>query len=261
MQIKVIVATHKNYRMPEDNMYVPVHVGRQLSGVKEENTDNNDIVPVCDMTGDNTGDNISEKNKNFCELTAMYWAWKNLDAEYIGLSHYRRHFAENSDKDKWNRILTNQTAEELLTRYPAILPKKRDYYIETTYQQYIHAHNKQDLDETENILKEFYPEYMAAYNNVMASTKGHRFNMMIMRRDIFDSYCEWLFDILFEERLDISDYSDNDKRVFGFVSERLLDVWIYTNNVKFTELPVVNMENQNWLKKGTNFLKRKFIGK
>lgn len=263
MQIKVIVATHKDYRMPDDNMYLPVHVGRALSKPAANYIADNGITKICDMTGDNTGDNISEKNKNFCELTAMYWAWKNLDADYIGISHYRRHFAENSDSDKWNRILTNQHAEELLLKYPVILPKKRDYYIETTYQQYVHAHNKQDLDETESILTEFYPEYIKAYKQVMDSTKGHRFNMLVMRRDVFDRYCTWLFDILFklEQRLDISQYSDNDKRVFGFVSERLLDVWIYTNNIKFTELPVVNMENQNWLKKGTNFLKRKFIGK
>ena len=256
MQIKIIVATHKNYSMPEDQIYIPVHVGRALATLPEDSE-------VYTYTGDNIGENISAKNPFYCELTGMYWAWKNLDGAYIGLSHYRRHFAESSHGDKWQRVLTGKTCAEMLLNKPVILPKKRNYFIETTYQQYIHAHNKQDLDMTEDIIREFYPEYIEAYDKVMNSTKGHRFNMFIMRRDIFDAYCQWLFDILFklENRLDISGYSKNDQRVFGFVSERLLDVWIITNKIQFSELPVVNMENQNWPKKISNFLKRKFIGK
>ena len=84
-----------------------------------------------------------------------------------------------------------------------------------------------------------------------------------MKKDLFDSYMDWMFDILFslENVLDISDYSDYDKRVFGFVSERLLDIWLITNGVKYTELPVINMESQNWPKKIFNFLKRKFTAK
>ena len=215
-------------------------------------------------TGDDTGDNISAKNKNYCELTCLYWAWKNLEADYVGLSHYRRHFAMNRNRDKWTRIADGGYIAGILENYSIILPKKRDYYIETTYQQYIHAHNRQDLDKTEEIILQHYPQYHTAYKKVMADTKGHRFNMMIMRKDLFDSYCQWLFDILFrlEECLDISEYSDYDKRVFGFVSERLLDVWVMTmeaqQGLEYAELPVVNMEKQNWIKKGTNFLKRKF---
>ena len=87
--------------------------------------------------------------------------------------------------------------------------------------------------------------------------------MFIMKKDKFDAYCKWLFDILFEleNRLDISDYSDNDARVFGFVSERLLDVWIETNNIPYKNLPYIFMENQNWFSKGFNFLKRKIAKK
>ena len=93
----------------------------------------------------------------------------------------------------------------------------------------------------------------------MKRTIGHRFNMFIMKRDKFDAYCAWLFDILFEleKRLDISQYSVYDARVFGFVAERLLDVWIETNGYDYQELPYVFMEKQNWLVKGTNFVKRK----
>ena len=79
--IKMIVATHKKYEMPKDLMYVPLQVG---ADGKEK---------ITDYEQDNIGDNISSKNPYFCELTGLYWAWKNLDADYIGLSHYRRHFS------------------------------------------------------------------------------------------------------------------------------------------------------------------------
>lgn len=86
--------------------------------------------------------------------------------------------------------------------------------------------------------------------------------MFIMKSNIFDEYCSWLFDVLFEleKRLDISSYNKNDSRVFGFVSERLLDIWIETNGHKYKELPYVFMESQNWLVKGGNFVKRKIKG-
>ena len=103
-------------------------------------------------------------------------------------------------------------------------------------------------------------EYVAPYDDYMKKTKGHKFNMLVMKKELLDGYCSWLFDILFEleSRLDITDYSAYDKRVYGFVSERLLDVWMITNNIRYKELPVVNMENQHWLKKGMSFLTRKF---
>lgn len=148
----------------------------------------------------------------------------------------------------------------LLSENDIILPPKRNYFIETTYDQYVHAHHAADLDLTREILVENYSEYVKAFDDCMKSTKGHKFNMFIMKRDYADQYCEWLFDVLFEleKRLDISEYSQNDARVFGFVSERLLDVWLNTNHRAYKEIPVMFMEKQNWIIKSINFLKRKF---
>ena len=249
--VKIIVATHKPYKMPDDDIYLPIQVGAEI------NTADLGYVK------DNTGDNISSKNPYYCELTALYWAWKNLDADYVGLCHYRRYFIMNKVKDRWQRIVNRTYVETKLMSASIILPNPRNYYIETSYNQYIHAHHKEDLDYTRDIINEKYPSYIPAYDKAMNSTKGHRFNMFIMKREYYDEYMEWLFDILFEleNRLDISSYSTNDQRVYGFVSERLLDVWINTNQYSYIELPVQYMEKQNWLVKGGNFLKRKFIGK
>lgn len=247
MNIKILVATHKSYWMPEDDIYYPIQVGCAVNG--------KDLG----YARDDTGDSISNKNKNYCELTGLYWAWKNLDADYIGLAHYRRHFTLKKSTDKHSLPITKAELEPVLSKFDVILPRKRYYYIETTYNQYIHAHHQVDLDTTEAILKERYSDYLDAYKNVMEKSSGHRFNMFIMKKEVFDSYCEWLFSILFEleNRLDISQYSTNDARVFGFVGERLLDVWIQTNHIHYKEIPYVFMEKQNWIKKGGAFLKRK----
>lgn len=253
MNIKILVATHKEYRMPEDPMYLPLHVGKEISSYN---------LP---FSGDNIGDHISAKNPTFCELTAMYWAWKNLTADYIGLSHYRRHFVLHKPglfcKDKFSHILSSTQVEPLLQKYPVLLPKPRNYYIETNYSQFIHAHPQESMELTKKILEEKYPSYLTAFDRAMNSTKAHRFNMFIMRKDIFHDYCDWLFSILFEleQRLDISSYDAYNKRIFGFLSERLFDVYLENQKILYAELPVLFMENENWIKKGFAFLKRKFI--
>ena len=247
MKIQIIVATHKTYKMPTDPMYVPLQVGSEGKS-------------SLGYLKDNVGDNISAKNANYCELTGLYWAWKHMDADYLGLVHYRRYFS----KGRWKkRILQPTDVEKLLQQADVILPKKRNYFIETTYNQYIHAHHEQDLVKTREILVEQYPAYVTKYDEIMQRTSGHRFNMLLMKWDKLDAYCTWLFAILgeLEKRLDISSYSAYDARVFGFVAERLLDVWIETNNIQYVEAPFWYIEKQNWLKKGGAFLKRKFAGK
>ena len=156
-------------------------------------------------------------------------------------------------------VLSLDQARGLLSNVDVILPIKRNYWIETNYQQYVHAHHMEDLDETRKIISEKYPEYIEAYDKSMKKTTGHRFNMFIMKKELADAYCSWLFDILFEleKRLDISTYNDNDKRVFGFVAERLLDVWLDTNRVIYKDIPYIVLEKQNWIVKGLNFLLRK----
>lgn len=246
--IKIVVATHKKYWMPKDEIYVSVHVGAEGKNLE------------LGYIKDNTGENISYKNKNYCELTGVYWAWKNLDADYIGLAHYRRHFSIKGSKgSKTDRILNSKQAQKLLCRSDIVLPKPRNYYIETNYSQYAHAHHAIDLDLTRQIIQEKYPEYISEFDASMKKTIGHRFNMFIMSKAKFDEYCTWLFDILFEleNRLDISSYNANDSRVFGFVSERLLDVWLGTNRYKYIDIPYIFMEKQNWFSKGFNFVKRK----
>ena len=124
--------------------------------------------------------------------------------------------------------------------------------LSTTYQSAVIAAGE---------LEEKYPEYLTSYELVMNRTKAHRFNMMIMKKELFHDYCQWLFDILFtlENKLDISNYSAYNQRIFGFISERLLDVYLEANHIAYKELPFMFMEQEHWITKGFSFLKRKFL--
>ena len=255
--VKIIIATHKQYKMPKDQMYVPVHVGAEGK---------NDLG----YTKDNSGENISSLNTSFCELTGLYWAWKNLNADYIGLAHYRRHFSLKKKNDKWDSILTYKQIEPYLSQIRVFVPKKRKYYIETLYSHYEHTHYIEQLDVTKDIITEKYPDYVDAYNQVMNQRYGYMFNMMIMEKELVDEYCTWLFDILFElkNRLNMPELSSFQGRFYGRVSELIFNVWltrqIQNGRIKqsqIKELDCIHMENINWWKKGLAFLKAKFFGK
>ena len=143
MEIKVVVAAHKPYRMPEAGVYVPLQVG--ASGKAPIRAPGGSA----DFLRDDAGDGISGRNPNWCELTGLYWAWKNLDADVLGLVHYRRHFRGARG------IATGAELAALFdSGVEAVLPKKRNYFIETTYSQYVHAHHREDLDVTREIVAE-----------------------------------------------------------------------------------------------------------
>lgn len=261
--VKIIIATHKKYQMPQDQLYIPLHVGA------EGKIDTCGNVLDFGYLKDNTGDNISELNFSFCELTGLYWARKNLDFDYIGLAHYRRHFSLKN-KRGYNNILTYKELEPFLGKIEIFLPQKRRYYIETLYSHYKHTHYAGQLDETRKIIAEKYPEYLECYDEVLKHTYGYMFNMMIMSKNLLNDYCEWLFNILFElnKRVDTLELDDFQKRFPGRISEIIFNVWIaqkirsgQVKKEQIMEIPCVHMENINWVKKGSAFLKAKFLSR
>lgn len=252
-KLKIIVATHKPYDFPNVNYYIPIHVGKAIK--------QNDLGII----GDDTGNNISIKNGSFCELTALYWAWKNSffsNTEYVGLVHYRRYFSgKNNLILKNEQIATDNELLDLLKKYDCIVAKKRNYFIETIYTHYKNAHFIKDLDAVKLILSSDYPEYLPAFESVMNGKTLHLFNMFVMKTELFSAYCEWIFDILFklEKQIDISNYDNYQKRVFGFLSERLFNVWLIKNNINIIEMEVSNLEGENIYNKVFGLLKRKFL--
>lgn len=255
--VKILIATHKQYFVPKDNIYLPIHVGADSNKNKTTFID------------DNTGENISNKNPYFCELTGLYWAWKNLKGvDYVGLVHYRRYFTMSKKKykteeEKFKHVLTTEEADKLLENNNIILPKLRKYYIENLYDHYAHTMYVEPLNLTGEIIKKDYPEYYEEFQKLHKRTSAHMFNMFIMDKQTFDNYCKWLFDILFklETKVDESKYDSFHARLYGRISELLLDVWINTNKLKYKEVKVMDMQNVNLWKKGTSFLQAKFFGK
>ena len=262
MNAKIIIATHKKYYMPKDPMYLPLHVGAE--GKMDPSGKPLDLG----YTKDNTGDNISTKNPYFCELTGLYWAWKNLDADYIGLVHYRRHFSMHR-KASFENILKYEEIKPYLGKIKLFVPKKRNYLIESLYSHYEHTHYIEQLDLTRTIIKEKYPQYVAAFDKVVCRRSGYMFNMAIMERHLLDKYCTWLFDILFEleRRIDMPQLDAFQSRFYGRVSEIIFNVWLeYTVENKeipknaIMELNCIHLEKINWYKKGKAFLRAKFFG-
>lgn len=249
MEIKVLIATHKRANLPQDSVYLPIHVG------KDKKVD-------IGFIGDNSGDNISLKNPYYSELTAIYWAWKNLDVDYVGLVHYRRFLAKRAGFFMKKRVLSSDDIRQLCEKNLIILPRKRNYYIETLKSHYEHTHDISHLEETRKIMANSWPECLEHYDATLNRKSAHMFNMFIMKKALFNDYCFWLFDILFqlERRIDLSQLSPFDARLFGRISELLLDVWLTKNGYKYKEVCFLEVETQ-FLLKLKKFLSAKFLNK
>lgn len=245
--IKIVVASHKPYWMPNDPMYIPVQVG---AAGKES---------IPGFQRDDEGDNISEKNPRYCELTALYWAWKNLDADYVGLAHYRRHFAGSGERG----VLTTEEAAQLVAKAPVVLPKKRHYVIETVGNHYAHTFEESHLNLVHSSLQRMSLDTLPAFERHMNGRSAHIWNMCIMRRDVLDKWCSWLFPVLkdVEERINFDKMTPFEARVIGRLSERLLDPWLNKNGCCAIESFAISLEGEKWLQKGAGFLAAKLFGK
>ena len=208
---------------------------------------------------DDVGDNISSKNSNYCELTGLYWLWKNCKDDYIGICHYRRFFSKSF---RYGVIATEEELLCKLSKYDMIVPFIRKLKMSVKEQYCESSGYEQDLYVIREILKEKYPDYVPYYDLIINGNNVYFANMLVTTKEIFDRYCEWLFDILFEaeKRIDISEYNPYQKRIYGFLAERLLIVWIHYNKIKVFEMGVVNTEEKwpLWKRIATG-LKRKLL--
>ena len=239
MKTTIFVATHKMYKMPDDPAYLPVWAGAETS------------KSFCgQFAGDNTGGNISSKNSSYNELSVLYWGWKNVDADIKGLAHYRRFIGRKKNISDYSNLLTSPELECLLESYDAIVTPKRNFYLLSTYKHYVLSQSemkqvhKNDLDTLRSIISRMYPEYLSALDCVYRSNSAHMLNMFIMKSDLFDKYCNWLFAILSEMEKQINRF-----RVLGAMGEFLLDDFIKTNGLKIKEMPLVELEKPPFFKK------------
>ena len=214
MKTKIYVAAHKPCKCPNDSMYTPIQVGAQL----------HPIIPEFPCH-DNTGDNISNLNSSFNEITALYWIWKNSDADVVGLAHYRRLFYMHRYCFPNKDLLTEKNIEESLKNSDIILPKK-EYTKNTTLLEYSIAHNNKDFLLTRDIIKELNPEYIQSFDIVSQRKWMYFYNMFVTSKQLFSEYMSWLMPILFKLHtlIDTTNYDSYNSRVVGFLAERLFNV-------------------------------------
>lgn len=245
-KVNIYVVCHKDAYIPDLKCLKPIQVGADLADDKLDG-----------MLYDNTGENISNKNKSYCELTAQYWAWKNEDADYYGFFHYRRYFSfntyQNFEEDGWGNIVLDRLTDDdlqkyhiddehiqkLVSNYDVITVKARDINenrklsggaeLKNNYTEYgvSDAQHIADLDTAIKIIVDKYPEFQKAVESYMHDDKAYECNMFIMSKTLYSEYCIWLFDILseLEKNINLKNYNQEELRVMGFIAERLFGIY------------------------------------
>ncbi len=237
--IKIFAAYHRDTKMLQaTDIITPIQVGRAVSDIR------------LDMQGDDEGDNISYKNDRYRELTAQYWAWKNVETDYYGFMQYRRHFAfrEISDPvESDGAVVCPRLDEEYIQKtglndneisdcingYDVILPVAVDVNTlsgisnEVQFCTLDGLHAK-DFDLACKTILKLYPEYEKAVFEFRTGQSAYRHNMFIMKKEIFFDYCEWLFTILknVEENIDFTYFTEQEMRTIKSISECLLGIYM-----------------------------------
>lgn len=272
--IQILVVNHKTSYVPDNDLLKPIQVGAARSDKKLEGM----------AYYDNEGDNISDRNRSYCEMTATYWAWKNLDADYYGLFHYRRYFSFSPDQEidqlpsraypdiesAEDQIgLDEKTMRSMIEAYDMVIPRKEDMKrvanSSSIYKHYKQDHYVADLDYCLNYVAQHFPD-VAPFNDVLQESEGYFCNMFIMKKELFDGYCKFMFDVLdnFEKNNDISLYDPYQYRVTGFLAERLTNIYIqYLQSLgkyKIKELQIAYFDNTTPKPKLTPVAKENNVG-
>jgi hypothetical protein len=245
------VCYFKPFYTVKNPQYIPIQGGKAIAGFN------------LNIQGDDTGDNISAYNPIFSELTVVYWVWKNAPkTEYVGFCHYRRFF-DFKRNPKFSqgyirlpeediRMVENLPAPDyarLLSDCDIIIPKRivLPHSLRKNYEVY---HYREHYALLRNTLEKLYPDYLGSFDKVMNGTnKLPAYNILITRWDLFDRYCDFIFPLFFQIQKEIKLPADpTQQRVFGYMSERLLAVFIYHHKLKAKEYPLF-LFNRNAKKK------------
>lgn len=250
-KIVIGIACHKPSELPDNDIYLPIHVGAALAK-----------KPLPGLQSDSEGDSISEKNPKYCELTAQYWLWKNVDADYYGLCHYRRfisfaperfnRFTPDGRKQVCVHSLNERTMHDyyldneevmhqIIESHDIVATEEQDLskvwtprgYQNTVYKHFA-AHdrdliNVHDMDAMIKIVEEKYPQYASDMKEYLDNKYFRGFNCFVMKKELFFELCEYEFDVLaeLEKVIDFTSYDFTRTRVYGFMAEILYSSFVY----------------------------------
>jgi hypothetical protein len=221
MKIKILVVVNKPpFQKPDGAHYFPIQSGASLN------------EKIDGTTSDATGDSISNKNLAYNEMCAIYWFWKNLnDADIVGLFHYRRYLTMNKRTLKKKQPLSDDEITNILSKYDVILPKPKLHLFKTAEYSYLHfgkafkKMHKHDLDVLKNVIATDYPDYLKPYLHSLKSKKGHGGHLFIMKRELFNNYCEFMFSLSSKLEIALADRPDKT-RYISSLTERMMDAWV-----------------------------------
>ena len=227
----IYIATHKRVELPRLKGYRAIQVGGA-----------SDDFPGC--LRDDTGDSIADKNAGYCELTALYWVWKNTDDPFKGLAHYRRYFGRRAFSSRVKDILAYDALIEMLQGRDMLAARPAVYHVSAREQLLMECCTPETFSRLEAVVEALSPEAMDAFRTFFAGNRASQYNMLLCRRQLFDEYCAWLFPILFslEDQVDLSGANAYQQRLFGFLGERLMNVWMLHRRLSVKYLPVVSTE-------------------
>lgn len=260
---KILVTYHKRYPLLKGDLFLPVHVGRAASAPTKDGTIEAEEKQwlLSNLVGDDTEDNISARNREYSECTGLYWFWKNYnhqDLDFVGVFQYRRQLVlndlfEQAPKDREKEVykcvhlkkekdictlagITEARIEELMRTYDCIIPFRTSLEkmgIRSVYEDYVKkipGVHVPDVFILEEVFRKKYPEMSEKMDEYLCSPNKLMYQIFITKPDVLDTYCEWLFDLLFavDSLIDTSLYTTNGKRTMGYLAEILYGFYFTT---------------------------------
>lgn len=237
----IYIVTHKKIPLKNSKIRKKIKVGSKIDDIEYLN--------------DSDGDNISSKNPFYCELTALYWIWKNSNENIVGLEHYRRFFASSITPFKY-KFLTEKEINKYLKKFDLIIPQfgtfgefKKFSNISEAYKiigERDNTHIYSDLEYLDKVIKEHfaneYDQFSTFFYKMNVQTS---YNMFITNKHIISEYCQWLFSVFDFLEKEIKGYDDrvgNTRRLFGYLSELLFGYWIWKNKILYKQVPLILTE-------------------
>ncbi|OUN44615.1 DUF4422 domain-containing protein [Enorma massiliensis] len=237
--MKVYIAAHAYCEVPHPYPYQPLFVGAYK-------LPKNERKPDWEFDDGFLG-NISENNSTYCELTGLKWIWKKTQEDIVGLVHYRRFLASPLSPSNQPYPLSEQEIRNILEGHDCIVAQKAFLHDGSkncsVAKHYRIHHSSTDLIKAKMVIGRYYPEYSDAFDKVMRNEFLSPFNIIICNRQLFNAYAQWLFGV--EHRLaqaidPLADRPPYQQRVFGFLAERLLNVYIVKHNLSAFACKVFN---------------------
>ncbi|EDP5498394.1 TPA: DUF4422 domain-containing protein, partial [Campylobacter jejuni] len=273
-KIKILVGYHKPAILLKDDILTPIHLGRALAtqASKDGEMSREDFEWMCkNMIGDDIGDNISYLNRYFCELTGIYWAWKNYDKldnpDYIGFMHYRRIFdfcgksvklpiehlncanIEYINEQNMYDYLNRENIIKTIIENQYIISQK---YILNPFEHYKNHHKITDYIYALKLIDELFPEIKMASKKYNENKISYFCNMFVLPKKDFFDLCSFVFKIIFSLHDNIKNNYCNqtiqEQRTCGYISEWLTGIYfthLKEKNKIIYELPIVYIKNTN----------------